>query len=202
MLAEGRGEDTVVPALTWVSVCCHETTTPGAVLHQKTSIDTVLKACCIQWPKSAAKSQLNCCENESDQLPLYLWRKVMLNWSQVCLPLESSNNTKCKRVERLSIFRAKSEWFYPGCHQYVRKTRTRQMLCLPAVFCSQVAPRGPEMPVKINGVTVTAISSILDIAELYLWILHMSYRNKPKPHKHSQLLFSRWIYPLEVDSSF
>lgn len=56
------------------------------------------------------------------------------------------------------------------------------------------------MPVKINGVTVTTISSILDISELYLWVLHMSYRNKPKPHKHSQLLFSRWIYPLEVDS--
>lgn len=38
----------------WVSMCCHETTTPGAVPHKKTSTDTVLKACCNQLPKSAA----------------------------------------------------------------------------------------------------------------------------------------------------
>lgn len=40
------------PALTWVSVCCHETTTPGAVLHKKTSTDAVLKACCTNRLKA------------------------------------------------------------------------------------------------------------------------------------------------------
>lgn len=56
------------------------------------------------------------------------------------------------------------------------------------------------MPVKINGVTVTPISSILDIAKLYLRILLLSYRSNPNPHKCTQPLFNRWIYPLEVES--
>lgn len=108
--------------------------------------------------------------------------KVIWKQAQVCLTLGSSNNIKYKSVERLSqFFRAKSERSHPVCHQHVTNTRNgtdafpTSSLLLPGH--SQRAVSASE-----NSRSYSHTQSLnLGYHKLFLGILHLCYKNKPKP---------------------